>query len=668
MLRHSFAFLMSALLLLSTSQSLTQKSSDDRGLQSGALSIQVRAENHRFAGLVLRDDLSDRTIAVSEAFVLIMKDQSVLRSTEMKMSAISDVAVPDPHRSLRHTNDAEPQPLRSCWNFATQEAAVEMQWCLVARSGSGYVRELLRVTAKDKDMPIAEVRMLEFTDAGAHVEGTVKGSPIVDRTMFFGIEHPLSVSAVQSGEVRSSLFRDLPLRAGQTITYSAVIGTAATGQLRRAFLTYLEAERPRPYAPFLHYNSWFDLGYGNRFDEAGVLDRINTFGQELSVKRHVQLDSFLLDDGWDDTHTLWGFNPGFPDGLTKAVAAASKYNAGIGVWLSPWGGYDEEKKQRIAYGQTHGFEILNDGYALSGPKYFERFQDTCLAMVKKYNVNQFKFDGTGNADKVFPGSAFDSDFDAAIHLIERLRQEKPDLFINLTTGTTASPFWLFYADSIWRGGEDHSFSGEGTARQRWITYRDAQTYKNIVQQGPLFPLNSLMLHGVIFANKADDLSGDPDDDFADEVHSYFGSGTQLQEMYITPSLLSPANWDTLAEAARWSRSRAETLKDTHWLGGDPERLQIYGWAAWSPRMGILTLRNPSKATQTFQVETTHAFQLQPADPAIYRLRIVWDSANALKKQIPQQLRKDGVLAVKLAPFEVVTFEAMPVQKSPEHSH
>jgi hypothetical protein len=301
---------------------------------------------------------------------------------------------------------------------------------------------------------------------------------------------------------------------------------------------------------------------------------------------------------------LWGFDSGFPHGFTNTGEAAAHYKAGIGVWLSPWGGYDEQKKQRIAYGREHGFEILKDGYALSGPRYYQQFQNTCLEMIDRYNVNQFKFDGTGNADKVFPGSAFDSDFDAAIHLIERLRQQKPSIFINLTTGTTASPFWLFYADSIWRGGEDHDFSGVGSDRQRWITYRDAQTYKHIVRQGPLFPLNSLMLHGIIYASQAKDLATDPNNDFADEVHSYFGTGTQLQEMYITPSLLSPANWDSLAEAARWSRAHAETLKDVHWIGGDPDQLQIYGWAAWSPRQGIITLRNPSKEPQTFDVDVT----------------------------------------------------------------
>ena len=46
--------------------------------------------------------------------------------------------------------------------------------------------------------------------------------------------------------------------------------------------------------------------------------------------------------------------------------------------------------------------------------------------------------------------------------IGELRAKKPDLYVNLTTGTYPSPFWLLYADSIWRGGDDHSFAGVGS--------------------------------------------------------------------------------------------------------------------------------------------------------------------------------------------------------------
>jgi hypothetical protein len=655
-------FRLQTILALSSIAVSTAIAAQNHEIGAGSLRVIVATHKGRFGGYSVADSISGRSLPMKEAFVVRLKDGTELRSTAMQVKLITNQAsVVDPHLALRRMRDKS-ATTDSCWEFSAKGQSATFAWCLIARPGTGYVRELLRISAGSSDVPVAEVRLLEFADPGAKVDGSVKGSPVVDSNLFFGFEHPLSVSVIEGGTVKASLFRDLPLRADQSITYSAVIGSSQPGQMRRAFLTYLEDERPRAYDPFLHYNSWFDLGYQNRFDEAGAIDRINEFGQHLVTERQVKLDSFLFDDGWDNPNTLWGFNPGFPNGFTKTGEAASKYHAGIGVWLSPWGGYAKEKQERISYGRTHGFEIMNEGYALSGPKYFDRFEQICLEMVDKYHVNQFKFDGTGNADRVFPGSAFDSDFDAAIHLIERLRQEQPALFINLTTGTTASPFWVFYADSIWRGGEDHAFSGVGSPRQRWITYRDAQTYKNIVLKGPLFPLNSLMLHGIIYAKQAKDLTTDPGDDFADEVHSYFGSGTQLQEMYITPALLTPANWDTLAEGARWSRAHSDTLRDTHWVGGDPDKLQIYGWAAWSPRLGIVTLRNPSAETQRYALDLAKLFELQSKNRRSYRVHPAWSgSKDSQHGDAFQTISSDKPSNIALAPFEVLTLEAEPLR-------
>jgi hypothetical protein len=274
-------------------------------------------------------------------------------------------------------------------------------------------------------------------------------------------------------------------------------------------------------------------------------------------------------------------------------------------------------------------------------------------MIAQYGVNMFKLDGTGNADRVFPGSAFDSDFDAALHLIQTLRGEKKGIFINLTTGTWASPFWLLYADSIWRGGDDHNFAGAGTSRQQWITYRDEQTFRHIVQGGPLFPLNSLMLHGIIYAAQAEKLSTDPAHDFEDEVHSYFATGTQLQEMYVTPSLLDAADWDILAKYARWSRQRADVLKDNHWIGGDPGKLEVYGWAAWSQTGWIITLRNPSDHPQNYQLDLREALELPSGQPENYLVSEPFRSADRPEEHWSAVQDR----TIELEPFEVRTFES-----------
>jgi hypothetical protein len=287
--------------------------------------------------------------------------------------------------------------------------------------------------------------------------------------------------------------------------------------------------------------------------------------------------------------------------------------------------------------------------------YYKRFRDTCLDMIRRFGINQFKFDGIGRATGVVAGSEFGSDFEAAIHLIrDELRAVKPDIFVNLTTGTWPSPFWLDYADSIWRGGEDHSFAGVGSKRQQWITYRDAQTYKNVVKAGPLFPLSSLMLHGLIYAQYAKDLNTDPGDDFTDEVRAYFGTGTELQEMYISPSLLSPENWDAIAESAKWARANADVLSDTHWIGGDPATLAVYGHAAWRPRLGIIVLRNPSDKPAEFALDVAGAFELPADAPRAWIAQSPWRSERS-KPAITLIAGTPTTIALK--PFEVLTLNA-----------
>lgn len=538
-----------------------------------------------------------------------------------------------------------------------QTGRLRATWSALLRDGSPYVRQELAFEALGAPLPVREISMLDLALPNAEVSGSVKGSPIVAGQWYAGFEHPLSTSSVEGGRARAVLPRELPLRPGAPFTASSVIGVVRPGQRRRDFLAYVERERAHPYRTFLHYNSWYDIGYFSKYSEPEALAVIDAFGTELVRKRGVVLSSFLFDDGWDDPATLWGFHSGFPNGFTRLREEAARYGAAPGVWMSPWGGYGKPKEERLANGRAQGFETNRGGFALSGPKYYERFRETCLTMIRKYGVNQFKIDGTGNVSNAIPGSAFDSDFDAAITLIGELRAEKPDLYVNLTTGTFPSPFWLRYADSIWRGGEDHSFAGVGTNRQQWITYRDGDTFRGVVSRGPLFPLNSLMLHGLIYARRANKLDTDPGNDFGSEIRAYFGTGTQLQEMYVTPALLSQANWDTLAEAANWSRRNADVLVDTHWLGGDPRRLEVYGHAAWSPRRGILSLRNPSDKPQTIAIDVGRAFELPEGARTSYSARSPWRDDGS---RPAIELRAGREHVFRLAPFEVLTLDADPV--------
>jgi hypothetical protein len=610
----------------------------------------LRAQN-------LTNKLTGETLPLDgAAFVFVPREGAALHSFDFKM--LGAPVLEEIHVDTTASKAADRLPGRLIRiELEDSSANVRVTWKAILRDGTNYVRQEVTLHAVREPLALAEISLIDLAVANASVAGQVKGSPVTAATWFFGFEHPLSTCRVRGERAACWLGRELPLQSGQSVSYSSVFGVTHPFQARRDFLKYIELERAHPYRTFLHYNSWYDLGYFDRYSEPGALAVVQAFGEQLTRQRGVKLDSFLFDDGWDDPTRLWKFNPGFPDGLSKVSAIAARYGAAPGIWLSPWGGYDKPKEQRLASARAQGFETNEGGLALSGPKYYRYFRDTCLELIEKYGINQFKFDGTGNANEVIEGSQFDSDFDAAIHLIGELRAKKPDLYVNLTTGTYPSPFWLLYADSIWRGGDDHSFAGVGTNRQRWITFRDSQTYRWVVEDGPLFPINSLMLHGLIYARHAERLGKDSGHDFADEVHSYFGTGTQLQEMYITPSLLSTEDWDVLAEAAKWSRANESTLADSHWIGGDPRRLEVYGWAAWSPQKAIVTLRNPSDQPQELTASLAALLELPPGAASRFVAHSPWRSDVA---RPPEEIPAQEPHTFHLRPFQVLTLDLAPL--------
>jgi hypothetical protein len=126
-------------------------------------------------------------------------------------------------------------------------------------------------------------------------------------------------------------------------------------------------------------------------------------------------------------------------------------------------------------------------------------------------------------------------------------------------------------------------------------------------------------------------------------------------MYVTPTL-TDVQWDLLAEAARWARRNSNILVDTHWVGGDPKKLEVYGHASWAPNKGIVTLRNPSDRQQSFPLDVAGAFELPDDAVRQYVGKSPWvrDSGRS-----PVPLRAGSTHTVLLAPFEIITLETVP---------
>jgi hypothetical protein len=603
------------------------------------------------------DKLSATTLELqeTECFQLVLDGGRVIKASDLKIIGKPGIRNLEPQRmACRLAERLRGTQITIALTSSDENLAV--QWRGILRDGSTYVRQQITFTAQNEAIDIKEIVLWDLAAARAEAAGTVDGSPVTAGNMFFAYEHPFSKSRILQGDpprLRCSLPRSTALDPDKPLAQTSVVGVVPQGQLRRGFLYYVERERAHPYRPFLHYNSWYDIGYGaEKILQQDFVDMIELFGKELIGKREVPMASFVLDDGWDDPASLWRFHKDFPDGFARLRRTAEKHDSVLGAWLSPFGGYGKAKQERLKYGREQGFETNKSGFSLAGPRYYGRFRDVCVKMIHEYGLNYFKFDGIGITGRpTGPAPEFVKDMEALMQLVGDLRRAKPDVFINITSGMWTSPFWLWYGDSVWRSGRDWGTHGAGSKRQQQVTYRDKETYQNVVKRSPLHPLNSLMTQGVMFANH-----GLPDDSegLVEDIRDFFASGTNCQELYITPSLMAPEHWDALAEAAKWSGRNADVLIDSHWAGGDPAQGQIYGWAAWSQRKGILSFRNPSGEPGKITIDIGKAFELPRGAPQRYSLKSPWKK-DADKAAIVLSASKKHTFQLK--PFEVLVFDA-----------
>ncbi len=533
------------------------------------------------------------------------------------------------------------------------DRGIHARWRAELRDDSNYIRKTLELSSPQETILLHGVELTDVRIDGAKTIGIVPGCPVAAENFFFGVEIPGAQNALGGSGARIGFGCKLELSPSQPYSFGAVAGVAPAGQLRRAFLYYVERERARPSKPFLHYNCWYDLGYG--LDEAKMLDVVKSFDEELVKKRDVPVLSYLADDGWDNPGKgLWVENTNkFPKGFAGLNEKMKQFDAHLSVWISPLGGYGGAK-ERTEWARKMGLIPAGSGLDLAQPAYKKWFQDRCLQLMREAGVNAFKWDKAGEG--VSPH------FMALLDVARNLRKQNPDVFINVTVGTWPSPFWLNHVDSTWRNGSgDMGWSGKGRDpnnkfdREKWLTFRDGYCHKLFVEASPLYPLNSVMIHGIVHGRnfQGGDLARNNAPDLKNESRSYFANGSSLQELYLTPSLLTSASWDQVAEAAKWAHANADVLADAHWVGGDPLKLEAYGYAAWNPRKATLMIRNPDDKPQSIALDAAKLFELPAGAAQNYACH------SPYKDQRVQSLQlKAGVpQTVTLDPFEVLVFDA-----------
>ena len=424
-------------------------------------------------------------------------------------------------------------------------------------------------------------------------------------------------------EFKGEWSRQTTLASGKTWKVGAVVGLIAPGQARRSFLCYSERERAVPWRPFPMYNSWFELNidrnndqnYTGNFNESQCDAVLTQWKTNLFDQYGVGIGSFVWDDGWD-IYGTWEFNPNFPNGFQNLSDKAWSMDSHIGAWLGPVGGYGQSGNYRRSYWSSRG------GMQLSNPDYYNVFLDRTSYMLNTYHFNFFKFDGiSAQFSSVGPdaGATGEENAEGIIYIEQELRKVKPDVFLNTTVGTWASPFWFQMTDAVWRQENDWGTIGnQGNTREQWITYRDRLVYQNFVQNSPLCPINCLMTHGFILSNYGGGVANMSRNyaDIVREMRCAFACGSGMVEVYADYALMNSINggklWGDLAECIKWQKAQEDVLPDVHWVGGNPwdgSKANVYGWAAWNGEKATLALRNPAASAQTFTTTLREALDI-----------------------------------------------------------
>jgi len=450
-------------------------------------------------------------------------------------------------------------------------------------------------------LPVAllSVESLDFPRGTKPSHGVRRNQPLYIGDTFYGLEWPRSGYPWRRSALLCTHWPAWDVKQGFR-SKSAVWGAAPRGEVANWFVErYVPTIRLSPPRPILVYNSWYDIR-GAKFE--AYKKTITGFRDRLVKKHGVTLDSFVVDDGWQNKDSI--YETRFPDGLDKLRETVEKELPGchLGLWMPISGRRSGLNKE---WGRKHGYEVATtDGYGaycLLGEKYTTALKARLKHFISDLNINYFKHDfnsflcsNPDHGHRVAGGASVENQVEGTFRCMRYVKGLNREVFLNYTTGMGLNPWWLMGCDSVFFGGHDTSQSGLGPPREQAITYRAEQMRRVFGPGRCQFPPNAIMTCGIIKGNYRYDWKNRPIEEWEHYVLMYFGRGLMMWELYITPSLLTDGEWAFLAETIKWARKNADVLAySTRFILGDATKLEPYGYAHSKDDRCILFVRNLS---------------------------------------------------------------------------
>ncbi len=504
---------------------------------------------------------------------------------------------------------------------------------------------------------------------------------------FFGLEYPAAQNvAEQSGngkKIRCSVEIGKKIEAKPIESGWTVMALTPPGLEKLWFSKYLECIRIKPLRPYTLYNSWYDLRSAeypkvpetNVMNEKNVLHIIDLIKTNFVDKNNIHLDAFVLDDGWDVYRSNWQLRTvQFPNGFKPIVQKLKTIGTDLGVWFGPTGGYSFRNK-RIDWMGKHGYEVVgkdvgnnNRMLCLAGKQYSRLLKKRTTDFVNKDGVRFFKWDGIqfscSEPDHGHPVGIYSrrAVLDTLIALTRAVRAKHPDVYLNITSGTWLSPWWVQYANQIWMSGGDYGYSDVPSVSRRdaAMTYRDIVLYQDFKVNDFWMPIANLMTHGIIKGNLQTLGAKEPIDKFTNNALLYFARGVSMWELYISPDILSADEWSAISKSLHWAKENFEILKHTEMAGGNPGAKEAYAYVHCNGNKGIIAARNPFIEKKELKLTLAEKYNLNPQ-----ARNLVLERIYPTRWIDPQLHRAGDRLTLHLEGFETAVYQLYPLNEASE---
>ena len=551
---------------------------------------------------------------------------------------------------LETTQSSPPVTVRQIYSFCGDGRTLRIQTSL---------------RASGDPVTVPRIGLLDITVSGERPRLTGPGHvscPIFGDRIFAGIEHPSAMC--QTHDDSLSLTQPVYREIGREwVDFSpAVFGTASEADfetagkegLRHAFIRYLNTVRVKPGDMHVHYNDWWTAPIPSSGDF--VFDNIAELRKGLYEPTGFFFDSYALDAGWSDTHSVWEIDrSNFPNGFDTIRDVLAEIGSRPGLWVSPSSLYpftlDNHWLESAGYETApHKRFGLNACLAIGG-KYQAAFKKAVLKHTRDANLGHIKFDGyIGTCDVESHGHPVgaDSCFFIAQGLMEvfdAVREIDPSIALEPTCfGYNPSPWWLMHTPFIIGPFGDDSPKGRVPCPE-WIesmtTVRDIKNLEG--RDAFLMPSSALQCFDIIVQCPGA---------FQNHAVMAIGRGRWFISSYINPKFMDDGEWRFFADLMNWARHNRESLQEPVPIGGNPAERQAYGYAFRDAARELFCLRNP------WIEETTIAIPDSPMNASPREVRSLYPR----RRKIANLDADEPIPGIHLGPYETKFVEVISIDR------